>query len=314
MKKIANIKGMGREDWLRLRKQGIGGSDAGAVAGMNPWKSAIDVFLDKTSGDIPEEKTTESMRLGTDLEEYVARRWEEATGKKVRHDYFMMQDEGHPWMIADIDRRVIGENAILECKTASPYAADSWKDGGVPPQYVIQCLHYLVVTGADRCYLACLVYGKGVEFRTIEPEPEAMESLVRIEEDFWKKNVEAGVMPEPDGSPSAEKALKKLYPSDDGGAGITITDIDLGRYDEVVALLGDLEKEKALIEQNIKAEMQDAGTAWIGSRKVTWKASKPRETIDSKKLKEDLPEVYEQYKKTGKPSRAFRISKKKEEA
>ena len=110
--------GMSRQEWLKLRKGGLGGSDAGAVCGLNPYASPMSVYKDKTSDEI-EEKDNEAMRQGRDLEDYAARRFMEATGLKVRRSNVMYKCEEHPFMLADVDRLVVGEDAGLECKTAS---------------------------------------------------------------------------------------------------------------------------------------------------------------------------------------------------
>ena len=98
---------MSNEEWLTLRKTGIGGSDAGSICGVNPFGS-------------PMELDNEAVRQGHDLEDYVAQRFMEKTGLKVRRSNFMYRSVEHPFMIADVDRLVIGEDAGLECKTASP--------------------------------------------------------------------------------------------------------------------------------------------------------------------------------------------------
>lgn len=129
---------MSHEDWLKLRKTGIGGSDAGAICGLNPFSSPMKVFYDKNSGDI-QEPGSEAIRQGHDLEQYVAQRFTEATGLKVRCSNYMYRSVEHPFMIADVDRLIVGEDAGLECKTASAYNADKWKDGDIPLHYVMQC-------------------------------------------------------------------------------------------------------------------------------------------------------------------------------
>lgn len=136
-----SLSGIGHMEWLRLRKTGIGGSDAGSICGVNPYSSAIKVFKDKVSGEIGEENN-EAIRIGHDLEDYVAKRFTEASGLKVRKSNYMYRSVEHPFMIADVDRLVVGEDAGLECKTASAYNADKWKDGDIPLHYVMQCYHY----------------------------------------------------------------------------------------------------------------------------------------------------------------------------
>ena len=153
------LAGVDNAGWLRLRKTGIGGSDAGAICGVNPYSSAMKVFKDKTSGET-EEQDNEAVRIGHDLEDYVSQRFTEATGLKVRKSNFMYRSKEHPFMIADVDRLVVGEDAGLECKTASAYNADKWADGNIPLHYVMQCCHYMAVTGKRTWYIAAVILGK----------------------------------------------------------------------------------------------------------------------------------------------------------
>ena len=185
-KQIACTKDMTKEDWLSMRRNGIGGSDAGAVAGMNPYSSAFSVYYDKI-GAAPEKETNEAMRIGTDLEEYVAKRFTEQTGKKVRVCKYMLQSTLEPYMIADVDRMVVGENAILECKTTINRDGYTFEGNDFPAYWYCQCLHYLAVTLADRIYLAVLVFSKGLFVITIDRNEvrKDIEALVQIERRFW---------------------------------------------------------------------------------------------------------------------------------
>ena len=99
-------------------------------------------------------------------------------------------------MIADVDRMVVGENAGLECKTASPYMAEKWKDGKMPLSYQLQCYHYMAVCNADAWYLSVLIYGKEFKYYRIERDEEIIADLIRIEKDFWEDHVMKKVLPE----------------------------------------------------------------------------------------------------------------------
>ena len=311
---LTETKGLSHEEWLRFRQKGIGGSDAGAVCGLNRYKSAVDVWADKT-GDSPIEiPDSEAMRIGRDMEDYVARRFTEATGKKVRRKNAIFQDQEHPFMLANVDRMVVGENALLECKTTSPYNADQWKDGKCPESYEIQCHHYMSVTGAEKVYLACLIMGREFVIVEIERNDALIDYLRKIETDFWNKYVLTKEMPPPDGSKAAGDAIQQMYPSSvDMTVEIVGFEDRLNRYDEISALIDSLTRELDEIKQQIQVEMKTAEIAYIGTRKVTWKNTKPRETIDSKKLKAEMPDIYQRYLKVGNPSRRFVISKKQEE-
>ena len=307
MKVIAKTNNISREIWLKLRKQGIGGSDAGAICGFNSWRSAIDVYVDKTSEKI-EDIDNEAMRVGRDLEDYVAQRFMEATGKKVRRRNALLQHDKHAWMLADIDREIVGENALLECKTANAYSSDKWADGKIPESYELQCHHYMAVTGAEKVYIACLIMGIDFVWRVIERDEEIINDLISIEKDFWQNHVLAKRMPPPDGSESAGNAIKEMYTSSreqtldlSGLAG------RMARYNDIELLVGSLKMEQEMIKQEIQLQMGEADTALVGNRKVTWKPQKGRSSLDSKKLREELPDVYERYVRVGNPTRVFRI-------
>ena len=122
-----STKNMDRNEWLKIRKTGLGGSDAGAVCGLNPHVSPMAVYRDKVS-DETDMGDNEAMRQGRDLEEYVAQRFTEETGLKVRRSNKMYRSTEYPWMIADVDRMVAGGGAGLECKTVSVYKKDQWGD------------------------------------------------------------------------------------------------------------------------------------------------------------------------------------------
>ena len=158
MCKTISTLGMEHEEWLRLRKGGIGGSDAGAVCGLNPYRSPMAVYWEKTT-DMLDLSDNEAMRQGRDLENYVAQRFTEETGKKVRRSNKMYWSETHPIMYADVDRLLVGEDAGLECKTVSAYNAGKWENGAIPMHYLMQCIHYMAVTGKRTWYIAAVILG-----------------------------------------------------------------------------------------------------------------------------------------------------------
>ena len=186
MKKLVSTANMDKAEWLKYRKLGIGGSDAGAICGLNPYHTAMQVYYDKTSEKV-EELDNESMRQGREFEDYVAKRFMEATGKKVRRANYMFQHEEYSFMLADVDRMVVGENAGLECKTASPYMAEKWKDDKIPMSYQIQCHHYMAVCNADAWYIAVLIYGREFKYYRIERDEQIIADLIQIEKIFKKR-------------------------------------------------------------------------------------------------------------------------------
>lgn len=312
MKKMVNVKDLSREEWLQWRKRGIGGSDAAAVMGLNRYRGPVSVWMDKTGRKHEQEEPSEAMRLGTDLEDYVAKRFTEATGKKVRRNNYMMQHDDFPFMIADVDREIVGENALLECKTASPYAKERWEGDNTPQEYVIQCLHYMAVTGVKKVYLACLILQTGIVIREIERDDEAIAALEQREKEFWETYVVPDTMPPSSGSEADDEEITAFCGDSMDGLEIDLPgsySVRLERLDVLKDMKETITTEITAIEDEIKAEMRDAEVAYIAGRKVTWRTSKPRQTFDSKRFKKEHADMYEDYIKVGKPTRVFKIAK-----
>ena len=306
---IADTKDMPKTEWLKHRQAGIGGSDASCIAGLNPWKSAIQLYMDKKEEN-PQEQKSLRMELGNRLEGLVAELFTEATGLKVRNVNGILKNDKYPFALANIDRAIVGEKAFLECKTTNSYALKEWEEG-VPAHYEIQCLHYMAITGATHCYIAALIGNSDFIWHKIERDQETIDYLMQIEKDFWENNIEKDVVPMPDGSDAYSEYLKKKYDKSNGQV-IELHLLEngvnkLNRYDEIVTDIKALESEKKLIEQEIQLYMEEFEVAKIGDRKVTWKSSS-RNTIDSKKLKAEMPDIAQQYMKTS-TSRTFRVGK-----
>lgn len=290
-----STKNISRNDWLQMRKTGIGGSDAGAVCGLNPYSSAMNVFYDKTSEELSD-FDNEAMRQGRDLEEYVARRFMEQTGKRVYRSNKMYRSAAHPFMLADIDRLISGENAGLECKTVSPYMADKWIGNEIPPHYMIQCHHYMAVTGKEAWYIAAVILGQGFLYRKILRDESLIQNLTSIEEQFWKNHVLTGKMPDPDGSKACDEVLAQYFKTAASGSSIPLIGFDkkLKRREELSCLIQKLEREQKQIDQEVKAYMKDCETASSERYRVSWSQI---ETVrlDTKRLKEELPEIYQKF-------------------
>ena len=306
LNRLVHTSQLSHEEWLAYRKKGIGGSDAGAICGLNKYRSPISVYLDKTAENVEEQEDNESMRQGRDLEQYVAARFSEATGKKVRKANAIFYLPEVPYMIANVDRLIVGEDAGLECKTASAYAAEKWKNEKIPPEYEIQCHHYMAVTGASAWYIACVILGREFIWRKIDRDPDVIEMLKQIETEFWTENVQKGRMPDPDGSEAADNAILEKYP-ESGDKLILLTGFDkeLDRRREILELQDKLEREKKEIEQKIKLYMEDAEKAESNHYAVTWKTISSNR-VDSKKLKQKHPDIYQKCLKSS-VSRRFEI-------
>lgn len=299
-----STKGMAREAWLEARRGSLGGSDAAAVLGLNPYASPYSVWAEKT-GRVPDKPDNEAMRLGRDLEDYVAARWQEETGKKTRRVNAMLYNPAFPFAHANIDRWVVGENAGLECKTTSVLNLKQFKGGEYPDSYYAQCLHYMAVTGAARWYLAVLVMNKGLFCFTVERDEAEISALLQREEAFWRL-VERDIPPEPDGTAATEEALRGIYP---GGAAIELTGQEalFTRYAALTAKKSDAEAELAQLKQTLMEKLGNAEGATCGDWSVSWK-TQTRRSLDVEALQRVFPELAPFYRST--VSRVLRIAKK----
>ena len=308
--KVAYVPSITHDEWLTYRREGIGGSDAGAIAGLSKYSSAFSVYCDKLNL-IPEKEDNEAMRQGRDLEEYVARRFMEAEGKKVQRFGWLIRSDEYPWAIADIDRVIVGENAILECKTTSIMNKTNFEDGDIPPYWYCQCQHYLAVTGCDVCYLAVIILGREYHCFKIERNAADIAALMDLERAFWEDNVIARKEPLPDGTERANKAIGQIYAQSDAGA----QHIDFTPYrdaiEQYMALkdqIDELTARKDAIKQELQLYMQQAEKGQCEGYSVSWKTQNSNR-LDTELLKAELPDVYKKYLKSS-VSRPFKINHK----
>ena len=290
-----------REKWLEMRRTGIGGSDASVIVGLNKWKSRFELWLDKTNqAEEVDVSDNEYIYWGNVLEELVANRFCEVTGKKVRR-CGMLRNNEHPFMLADIDRLVVGENAILECKTTAGWNSSEWEEDNLPDAYYIQIQHYLAVSGYDKAYIACLIGGNKFIWKEIPRNEEEIEVLIRAEEEFWQKNVVEKVMPEADGSSGCSKAISLLFkgnPEDEEAAELE------GRFDILCRDLEVLKAEKKKLEKAIEEKENKVRVA-LGDKVFGrspkynfWYKVHSRTGFDVNQFKKDFPDLYDKYKTT----------------
>ena len=303
-RKLVNTKAMSYEEWLELRRHSIGGSEAGALLGLNPYASSLTLYLDKKGLSKPKE-TNEAMRIGTDLEEYVAKRFEEKTGKKVRKDNFMYMHDEYDFITANVDREIVGENAGLECKTMSSFNNYDLEGGEVPAYYFSQCQHYMAVKGYERMYLAVLVFQKGIFINTIERNEEFIKGMIEAEVRFWTENIEKNQMPAPDGSEASTDALNELYPESTARS-IALPNADalIREYLSISTKIKELKEKQAEIKNKLCVRLGDAESGEDTHYKCSWK-SQVSSRVDTDKLKKQFPAIYNEVLKKSE-SRVFR--------
>lgn len=182
---ITKVKTASHGEWLALRSTYIGGSDAAAVMGLNPFSSPYALWAEKT-GQIPCFAGNLATEVGTFLEEFVAQKFAAETGKKVRKCKQSFFNTDYPFAIANIDREIVGEDAGLEIKTTSELNMKKFKGGEYPANYYCQCVHYMAMTGKQRWYLAVLIGNRDFRWFTIERDEAEIAALMGAEADFWE--------------------------------------------------------------------------------------------------------------------------------
>lgn len=298
---------MEHEQWLEARRKGIGGSDAAAIAGLNKWKSPVQVYLEKT-GQAQEEEAGEAAYFGILLEDVVAQEFSKRTGLKVRRRNAILQHPEYSWMIANVDRLIVGEKVGLECKTASEYMKDEWTGDEVPATYLIQCQHYMAVTGYDAWWIAVLIGGNKFVYKKIERDDELISYLIDIERDFWENHVKKRIPPAFDGSDASSDLLKVLYPEAEPESDIELPDEAdklIEALEQINAELKEIETQKKEYENRLKGMLGEFETGVASNHIVTWK-NVTSNRVDTKKLKKERPDIYEQYLKKS-TSRRFNI-------
>lgn len=314
--RLVDTKNMPREDWLEVRKSGIGGSDAAAAVGLSPYMSPLELWLVKTNrgASLPQpdsDDTSEPVYWGQLLEPIVAASYTKQTGNKVRRVNAVLQHSSIPWMLANIDREVVGmpDVQILECKTAGEFGARLWREG-VPDYVVCQVQHQLCVTGKQAADVAVLLCGQKLEVHRIQRDDALIARLIELEAAFWHY-VETDTPPPADGSESADRALRCLYP----GTGGTVDFTDDSRlssvFADLVAVRADIEARQqveATLKQTIQQAMSEADRAIFETGSVSFKRSKDGSGVDLKRLLADHPEFSSQYALTKPGSRRFLVS------
>ena len=322
-----------RTDWLASRRKGLGGSDIAAILGLSPWRSAVDVWLDKTSTEPPVDAPSEPMYWGTVLEDVVSGEYQKRTGRRVQR---VTQQLRHPqlgWALGNIDRAVTtastrarvvtgtlrGAEGILECKTASAYSLGEWEgsDGGdaVPVHYAAQVLWYIGIAQVQWADIAVLVGGQRYLVRRVERNDETLRAMFAAADEFWHRHVLTGVAPEP----KSARDVVTLFPRDDGEY------LDASQNGEVLGLLNALRaaridaKARVGLVDDIEEQLKlrigaRAGITFDGKPVVTWKAARDSLVTDWEAVATALlapEELVLQHTTTRAGSRRFTVKEQK---
>lgn len=285
------------DEWLRWRNKGIGGSDASVVCGMNKYKSPVELWMEKT-GMIEPKEAGEAAYWGTMLEPLVRDEFSKVTGLNVEIKKAILQHPRYPFMLANLDGIVydpIHGECIFEAKTSSVFRSDEW-DSGIPDEYLLQVQHYMAVTSFKGAYIAVLIGGNQFKWKFIGRDEELIDMIIKLEKSFWDHVTD--ITPPPlDGTEASANLLNRLYPDSIPQSKITLPDEALRliqHYEEYQEKEKLIVEEKELMANQLKDMLKGNETGVIGSRVVTWKSIQS-ERLNTKKLKEEMPDIHEKY-------------------
>lgn len=296
------------ERQLGERRNYLGGSDIAKVLGLSRWGTPLSVWAEKTGNLIPEDISGKMpVKLGIRMEQIVAELFEEEMGKKLQIEKETIYHPQYPFLAANIDRRVEGEDAIVEIKTASAYKYREWEQEEMPVEYLIQTAYYMALTGVRKGYLCCLIGNTDLKIKEINKDENLFADIIGKAVYFWQEFVEKNQMPAPiagDGS-----TLYRLFPL---AAEESI--IDLGdKGARVLENLDSLKADRKVLdmeiegqENHIKAMLGNYETGIAGKFKITWKKQTTMR-IDIDRMKKEEPGLYESWLKPT-MSRVFRFS------
>lgn len=315
-KRLVNTKDLSREDWLQVRKQGIGSSDAAAACGIHPYLSMLELWMIKTgrmTSNIDESIEGYSpLYWGNTLEPMVAKYYQEQTGNKVRRVNAILQhpDPDKAFMLANLDYAITcsDEVQILECKTAGEHGAKLWKHG-VPLYVTCQVQHQLAVTGKTAAHICVLLCGHEAKIYKVERDEHLIESIIEHERLFWQY-VETDTPPTPDHSESAARALKQLYPMAKPSSKVDLTDDDGANklFEQLLSYrdyMQELEERHDQVKHQLQMLIADNEVAVFEKGAISWKRSKDSIGLDSKAIIKTHPELLAKFSKTKQGSRRF---------
>lgn len=271
----------------------IGGSDAAAVLGLSRYKTPVALWAEKTGQVEPEDISGKMpVKLGHYLEEFIAKEFTAQTGKKVRRVNETLIHKQYPFIATNLDRRVVGENAILECKAVSAWKSKEFEGEEIPQEYIIQVVHEIAVSGADRGYLAALVGNTDLVIKTIERDEQMIQKLIAREVEFWTKFVQPRVMPRLI-TRYDDKNLLKLFPNPEPGSEVVLNANDAHLCEMLLAYKADLKNLEGMIakaENELKAKLGDKESGSSAHYSVTWKPF-VQNRVNAEVLRTKYPEV-----------------------
>ena len=282
---------------LEARKKGIGGSDAGAILGVSPWKTPLQVYMDKVGAADPIQDN-DSMFWGRTLEPVIRQRYADVTNRKVVVPDTLITHPKFEFMIGNLDG-ITSDNRVLEIKTAR--SAEGWGEPGsneIPDSYMIQVQHYMLITAIPVADVAVLIGGSDFRIYEIPAEPELMELMIEKETGFWSRVINRDP-PEP--ITYQDMLLKYGRTSKESRVQAdAVAMAAVARLKEIKAIA----KEEDELKTVIMAAFGESDTLMDNNKVLaTWKAGNGSKRFNAKLFEAENPELYKKYIVRSEPTR-----------
>ena len=292
-----------REEFLKRRRSGLGGSDVGAIMGVDKYKDSLDVYMDKVSP--PEDIDNPNMERGRMLEPVVSLMYELRTGRRLRTGKFR-RNRDQPFLIGSPDRIInpigrkpyeVTENSpgVLEIKTANRFILKKMQEEGLPKSYILQLQHYMGLCGTEWGAFAVLCPDPWSFLTfTVEFDQELYDRVCEVLQNFWEGNVEAQVPPVPaiiDYGDSKEVAADTAITIFEPGGKELVQwekNVDLFREAQAMMKLG--EEAKAFAKDKL-TELMTLGLGIYegGGARIHYKEQGGRKSFDQRALRAMQP-------------------------
>lgn len=287
-----------QQEWHDLRSNGLGGSDIGTMLGLNSFKSKYQLWLEKTGQIKPEDISDKiAIQIGNELEDLVARMFEQETGLKIQRDNKTHYHKDYPFLLANIDRKIVGKKVLLECKTTSAFSAKQWDEDEIPASYLMQVQHYLNVLDYDYAYIAVIIGNHDFVYKKVERDDELIEMYTNMAKKFWLENVEKKIEPEIDYTD--KQAIKYITSNIEDDISVPAKKQELALMEDVIYFKEKVKYFKNLQEEaegKIKKAMADSGASQLTSPTISAKFTRfTRSNFDKKQFGKDHPESLKHY-------------------
>ena len=285
------------DDWHELRAKRIGGSDIGAIIGVNPYKSIVDVYVDKTEGS--NFKGNELTHWGHMLEGTILKEFSNKHKELIVYEvpYSVVND----FLIANLDGALkdkeTGDYGVLEIKTTSLWNKKDWEDDVIPQYYYAQVQHYLMLTGYKFAYIAVLIGGQQYKEFKIERSEEDINLIRNKATEFYQENLLKKIPPMPDGSDAYMNYLKQKALEIENNEVIEFADLEekAAKIKELSKEINSLKKEQDLLKEEVMLELINNGTQKGVAGKFKFNIQ-TRKTPDFEAMAKENLELMEQYK------------------